>query len=340
MISVLFIVGALRLASQYRFNNPGSVVHTILPSGTKISTNYYCTAVPSVNSTSLPTIWFESSAAHGVTDFLGVQTFLAESHGRNSCSYDPPNFGWSSRWPASEKLDLNAVFDPLLAAIGRQGEKKVLAGWGGGAENVLKHARQNPTTVEGVVFLDASPNGIEWLDRKRALNLTMKETIDFAKTDMRGRVTLAQIILTLGIPWGLLPIFVPANETGYFDQAEYPRHHAQSLKEDMWAMQYYQLVDQSSSPFGVKLEDLQLPNDISVYGIATYNSGSDTASDQFYRYEKVQLANSVSAGNITKPFVWCEEADFLGYDPTLWSMHRFLKQSLFGVKNEQLWRET
>lgn len=57
------------------------------------------------------------------------------------------------------------------------------------------------------------------------------------------------------------------------------------------------------------MEDLQLPNNISVYGVATYNSGSDTASDQFYRDEKVQLANSVSAGNLTKPFVWCKETD-------------------------------
>lgn len=75
-------------------------------------------------------------------------------------------------------------------------------------------------------------------------------------------------------------------------------------------MQYYQLVDQSSNPSGTKWEELQLPNDISVYGIATYNSGSNNANDQFYRHEKSKLANSMSAGGLTKPFLWCKGFDY------------------------------
>ncbi|ORY15480.1 hypothetical protein BCR34DRAFT_178688 [Clohesyomyces aquaticus] len=201
VISVLFIVGAVDLARQYGFKNPGTAVQVTLASGKSLSISCHCTNAPSANSTSLPTIWFESSPAHGVTDFFNLQTILLDTYGRNSCSYDPPNFGWSSRWPSSEPANLTTVLNPLVIAVQRQHEDKVLVGWGGGVENVLRNSRLNTGTVKGVVLLDASPNGIEWLDRKRDKNLTTKETLDFAKMDMQGRVTLAQIILALGVPW-------------------------------------------------------------------------------------------------------------------------------------------
>jgi pimeloyl-ACP methyl ester carboxylesterase len=170
-------------------------------SGASISINHYCTTASVKNSSLMPTIWFEADGAHGVADFIGMQTLLAELHGRNSCSYDPPNFGWSSRLPSSESTDLTVVFNSLVHAIQRENETKVLAGWGAGGENVLRHASQNPETVKGVVWLDVSPNGIEWLDAKRARNLTMEDTMTLAKDDLRGRISLMQTILAVGVPW-------------------------------------------------------------------------------------------------------------------------------------------
>lgn len=157
--------------------------------------------MPSVNSSTLPTFWFEADGAHGITDFLGMQSILADVHGRNSCSYDAPSFGFSSRLPSSESVDLTTVFNPLLTAIQRKDEPKILIGWGGGGENVLRHAIQNPETTEGVVLLDVSPTGIEWLDHQRAKNLTMEETEAFAKSDLESRVSLTQTILGIGLPW-------------------------------------------------------------------------------------------------------------------------------------------
>jgi pimeloyl-ACP methyl ester carboxylesterase len=78
---------------------------------------------------------------------------------------------------------------------------KILAGWGAGGENVLRHAKQNPDSIQGVVLLDVSPNGIEWLDQKRTKNLTMEETVAFAKSDVEGRVIMTQMILGVGVPW-------------------------------------------------------------------------------------------------------------------------------------------
>ncbi|KAF2630419.1 hypothetical protein BU25DRAFT_484495 [Macroventuria anomochaeta] len=285
-LSILFIVGAVQLAMQYRFKNPGTISRVDLASGASLSINYYCTTVPPTNSSSLSTIWFESDGAHGITDFIGVQTILADLHGRNSCSYDSPNFGFSSRLPSSEPTDLTTVFNPLVHAIQRENETKILVGWGGGGENVLRHAKQNPSTTRGVVLLDVSPNGIEWLDQKRTQNLTMEETVTLAKLDLEGRASLTQTILGVGLPWGLLPVFIPANATGYFDKSLYPRHHAQSLKEDLWAMQYYSIRSMLPDPFSPILESLSVPEGLPVYMVASYVAGTDDASSAFYRDEK------------------------------------------------------
>ena len=152
------------------------------------------------SSSSLPTIWFESDAAHGITDFLGVQTSLALNHGRNSCSYDPPNFGWSDRLPSGLE-DFFGYFDPLLQSLGRKDEEIILAGWGGGAKNALMHAIANSNTTKALVIMDASPDGIEWLDARRKNNWTETEMLNYRSTDLGGRVFLAETILGLGIPW-------------------------------------------------------------------------------------------------------------------------------------------
>lgn len=52
--------------------------------GRSVALNIYCTGPPS---RSTPTLWFESSQAHGITDFLGVQTYLLGHRGRHSCPY-------------------------------------------------------------------------------------------------------------------------------------------------------------------------------------------------------------------------------------------------------------
>lgn len=161
--------------------------------------NYNCTSVPSSNS-SLPTIWLEADAAHGIVDFLGLQTSLALDHGRNSCSYDPPNFGWSDPLPAS-LLNYFDYFNPLLAALHREDEEIVIAGWGGGAENALMHAIENRNITNSLVIIDASPDGIEWFDAQRRNTWTEMQMQNYRFADLSSRIFLAEIILALGIPW-------------------------------------------------------------------------------------------------------------------------------------------
>jgi pimeloyl-ACP methyl ester carboxylesterase len=183
----------------------GTSIQVTLASGEVHNINYNCTSVPSTNS-SLPTIWLEADAAHGIVDFLGLQTSLALDHGRNSCSYDPPNFGWSDRLP-SDLNDFYGYFNPLLKALGRQDEEIILVAWGGGAENALMHAIENNKTIKSLVIMDTSPDGIEWFDVQRKNNWTEAQMLQYRTTDLDGRVLLAEIILGLGIPWYVAPSF-------------------------------------------------------------------------------------------------------------------------------------
>lgn len=121
--------------------------------------NYNCTIV-SVNGAQLPIFWFESTDAHGFGDFLGRQHFLALDDGRNSCSYDSPNMGHSDNLPAN-LLNDTGYFYPLLEALGKQNEEKIIVGWGGGAYNGLRHCIENPRSIKAFVTLDTAPDGIE-----------------------------------------------------------------------------------------------------------------------------------------------------------------------------------
>lgn len=177
----------------------GKLVKIKLPTGQTPSVNYNCTIVPS-KGTLLPTIWLEGSAAHGIVDFLGLQHSLAVTHGRNSCSYDPVNFGWSDNLFSSLEDDYN-YFSPLLKALNKQDEEIILVGWGDGAKYGLIHANENPNTTKAFVILDASPDGIEWFDEQRKKKWNEKQTLDYRANDLAGRIFLTQIILALAIPW-------------------------------------------------------------------------------------------------------------------------------------------
>jgi hypothetical protein len=77
----------------------------------------------------------------------------------------------------------------------------------------------------------------------------------------------------------------------------------------MWALQYYSLLSMQQDPFSPILEDLLVPTELPVYMVASYASGTDDASNTFYRDEKLQLGRAVAGGNLEKPVTWCTASD-------------------------------
>jgi hypothetical protein len=106
-----------------------------------------------------------------------------------------------------------------------------------------------------------------------------------------------------------MPVFNPGNSTGYFDQSLYSRYRAQGLKEDMWAYQYYSLIQEEAGTIDDYLVTTTAPKGINVYAIMTYNAGTDVASNAFYRTTKLDMVNSIAGGNLTLPVVWCKDTD-------------------------------
>ena len=80
----------------------------------------------------------------------------------------------------------------------------VLVGWGGGAENSLRDAIAHPNNTKALVVMDTSPDGIEWMDARRIHNWSYAQMIDFRADDLKGRVSIAETVLALGIPWYVL----------------------------------------------------------------------------------------------------------------------------------------
>jgi hypothetical protein len=109
-----------------------------------------------------------------------------------------------------------------------------------------------------------------------------------------------------------MPIFVPSNSTGYFDQSLYRRYRAQGMKETFWAFQYYLLLQEADSPIDDYLVNTTVPQGIKVFAAMTYNvesSPTDNATNVFYRQTKIAMANHIAGGNLSSPVVWCTDAD-------------------------------
>jgi len=109
-----------------------------------------------------------------------------------------------------------------------------------------------------------------------------------------------------------MPVFIPDNSTGYFDQSLFPRHRAQGMKEDMWAYQYYELIRQASSSIDNYLVNTTVPAGMKVYALMTFDSGGptgDAASNNFTRETKLDMVNHIAGGNLSASVVWCSSPD-------------------------------
>jgi hypothetical protein len=89
----------------------------------------------------------------------------------------------------------------MLKVLGRQSEPYVSISWGSGGEDVLSHALESPSTTKGVIFVDTSPDGIEWMVAAREHCWDEAQMLEYRQQDLTSRISLSRIILALGIPW-------------------------------------------------------------------------------------------------------------------------------------------
>jgi hypothetical protein len=130
----------------------------------------------------LPTIFLDSSLAHGTVDFYPIQTYLV-ALGRRVCVYDPPSFGWTGDLLANQvyypqAADAPSLYceclvsassfgtsfdqpafgvpdDSLFEAMDEGGAKKLnFLAWGGGGDAMLRYGSRKPEKVASMGLLD------------------------------------------------------------------------------------------------------------------------------------------------------------------------------------------
>ncbi len=121
---------------------------------------------------------------------------------------------------------------------------------GGGGEQTAWVLKNYPSTVKQSVFLEVYPSGQEFIKIGREKNFTAKQLEDYKQLDLKGRSILSGIILGLAIPWGLMPIFVPAGrDPTYYPPEKWGEFRAQLWTSKAWITQYYGIISQSKSDF-------------------------------------------------------------------------------------------
>lgn len=73
----------------------------------------------------------------------------------------------------------------------------------------------------------------------------------------------------------------------------------------MWAAQLVGLKKMAGKPINNYLVNTTVPEGIDVKALMTYNSGTDPASDEFYRQEKLGMLNHIAGEDITEEVIWC-----------------------------------
>jgi hypothetical protein len=200
IISVLNVNGAIFMIAQQGHTNPGTQINIHIPGYGSRLVNYYCNDRSLLDPRSKPTIWFESTGQHGVIDFLGLQHHLALDYNFTSCSYDPPNFGWSWTLPAGLE-DHGAYLLALIKALGKQDEKRVHIGWAGGLRHAISNAIKDPEHTVAVVDLDASPAGVQYLNLQQQRGWNDTQMLRYREKDIYWQINKMMVMLTLGFGW-------------------------------------------------------------------------------------------------------------------------------------------
>lgn len=204
-------------------------------SGRTLRMHYLCDG-PINNS--FPIYMFEGDGTHGMADYLGLQKYLKNKN-RRSCIWDKPGLGYSE-YLFADMHDFSLIYHNFFKLINEK-SPFIFVGWGGGGSIVYKYALTHPEMVYSITFLDVSPNLVEFIIPKILKNLTDSEYKNYFDNEIAGRYSLFRIINGLGVPWGLMSLFVPLGKS---DPPEYRNEiNWFMLTDKTWTTQYYLLGD-------------------------------------------------------------------------------------------------
>ncbi|KAJ3311108.1 hypothetical protein HDV04_004422 [Boothiomyces sp. JEL0838] len=304
----LLCAGAVEATIANSFTPPsGSKTVSVLFDGAGKSANLELYCIGTTNST-LPTIFLVADSAHGIVDFYGLQYYLHSIGGtsRRVCSYDNIGFGWSQDSISGEFTNYE-FFYRLLQASGEPQPWHVVA-WGGGGSTATAIVTNHTSSIKSVTFVEAYPPGIEFNYYGVNNSLSHQQVLDYRANQLAGRVALAQIILDMAIPWGLMSLFFPISpqDPNYYPPDKWKEYRVQLWKSKSWITQlqglkYLQSANDAADPLNAYGP---LPSAVPVFGVycsvpaSCYTAKDDAVQKDYYNQQKFAMVRALSANAV------------------------------------------
>ena len=80
--------------------------------------------------------------------------------------------------------------------------------WGGGGRPFYYHALEHPDDVDSVVFLDVATDNIEFDVEQEINGWSDEQMLEEREKTLKGRMGLFDVINGIGVPFGIMGIFV------------------------------------------------------------------------------------------------------------------------------------
>ena len=171
-----------------------------------------------------PFFLFEGSASHGLLDYVGVQLELKKLN-RSSCIWDKAGLGYSDYMLYNSTLD--SYYHNFISSLNKN-RPYVFIGWGDGSGTIYKYALKYPEMVKALVFLDGSLEG-EFTSKKIVRGWNESYYLSYRTQELESRYGLFRIINGLGVPLGLMSIFIGGDK----NVVSFPKD---SVEEKDWYM--------------------------------------------------------------------------------------------------------
>ena len=236
----LVTVGTWVQAGGYRRYPPPGPLYPLSMDGGRVDVMAFCTGPFNA---SLPTFLFDiGGGGHSSADLYGLQ-FALNDLGRRVCTYDYPGCG-SSGYAVGTRQP--ALLDQVVAALGEPGPFLVVGTMDGGAERIYEYALAHPSDV--AALLPISYGLGEFPAYQAVRNLSDDDAQSYAAATLAGRRAFGNVILAMGVQWGLMGLFVGPTASFVPADRQAEKLFLNLFTDKQWTTQVNVLASQVADP--------------------------------------------------------------------------------------------
>lgn len=125
-----------------------------------------------------------------------------------------------------------------------------LVGWGGGGENVYRHALAQPADVDALIFLDTYGDAIEWRSWAAANGASSAAMMNYRAADLLGRWKTFLLLRLVAVPFGLGPLLFRPDASSYDFPERFLMYKWFYWTSKTWTSQWFTLRSSSAQQSG------------------------------------------------------------------------------------------